>query len=240
MGQWIRLYALAPSPARRRLHAAPANASLVEDEPGYLPLTPALRRQAVQARQYAASEAAPEGVTSAAQPGTLDAYLCECGMAAGCFGAHTVQGECMGRQTQAALLPTVSACCDFAYAWLSSGYCAAESRLNLNNGIISIMVCRWRKSCRLWEECVRRHRPHPLPRTVSRVPRVCCCTAPRARQEALAVPHLPFPNGVFAGWWPKGATGSSWRGPCRMKFAPSGTLLFTSFTQRSSTWAWRA
>ena len=93
MGQWVRIYALAPSPNRRRQllqngTAVPASGPggdavgiAVEQSGagggagGLLPLTPVLQRQVAVAAEYAASELAEEGVWASARGGTLDAYL---------------------------------------------------------------------------------------------------------------------------------------------------------------------
>ncbi|EFN53344.1 hypothetical protein CHLNCDRAFT_137072 [Chlorella variabilis] len=93
VGQWVRIYALAPSPNRRRQllqngTAVPASGPggdavgiAVEQSGagggagGLLPLTPVLQRQVAVAAEYAASELAEEGVWASARGGTLDAYL---------------------------------------------------------------------------------------------------------------------------------------------------------------------
>jgi hypothetical protein len=77
VGQWVRLYARAPSPARRRsLLQSSSGGGRAANQPGYLPLnTTALRHQLEVAAERAAAELGGEGVTAAAQPGTLDAYL---------------------------------------------------------------------------------------------------------------------------------------------------------------------
>lgn len=85
VGQWVRIYALARSPARRRLLQSAAATNSTSALPrlvssaaasqgnGTLPLTPALQKLMVEAQRYAAAE--QQGVSAAAQPGTLDAYL---------------------------------------------------------------------------------------------------------------------------------------------------------------------
>lgn len=101
VGQWVRLYALASSPARRRLQFATApwdprtpsspppagaskNATLAPpppqqqqpapgSDPGVLPMPPALARLVAEGIENAESEQA--GVSIAAQPGTIDAFI---------------------------------------------------------------------------------------------------------------------------------------------------------------------
>jgi hypothetical protein len=87
LGQWVRLYALARSPAKRRARSllqnsttADTSSSLVtasSSNGGFLPLTAVLQRQVAIAAAYAASDASREsvGVVAAARSGTLDAYL---------------------------------------------------------------------------------------------------------------------------------------------------------------------
>ncbi|PRW61133.1 polyadenylate-binding 4 [Chlorella sorokiniana] len=85
VGTWVRFFALAASPARRRLSQAQsgsagngtgAGASSPAAATSRLrPLSPALKRAMESAQQYYEAETAPSGVSSAAQPGTLDAYL---------------------------------------------------------------------------------------------------------------------------------------------------------------------
>lgn len=94
VGQWVRLYALAKSPAKRRSRmlldapAAAASTQPIPAEPGFLPMSPALARAAAAAAAtYEELEdemraarpwgpgASGGGVFAAAQQGTLDAYL---------------------------------------------------------------------------------------------------------------------------------------------------------------------
>ncbi len=83
IGQWVRFYALAASPARRRLAQAASGSgqnstsaggvSAAAAATGPRPLPPALKRAMESARQYYEAETSPSGVSSAAQAGTLDA-----------------------------------------------------------------------------------------------------------------------------------------------------------------------
>lgn len=77
VGQWVRLYARALSPARRRsLLQGSAAGGAAAGRAGYLPLnTTALRHQLEVAAERATAELGEDGVTVAAQSGTLDAYL---------------------------------------------------------------------------------------------------------------------------------------------------------------------
>lgn len=82
VGQWVRFYALAASPARRRLAQAQSIASNSSSAGIAItgaaaskvrPLPPGLRNAMALARQDCEAETAPAGVSAAALAGTLDA-----------------------------------------------------------------------------------------------------------------------------------------------------------------------
>lgn len=190
MGQWIRFYALAPSPARRRLAGAlgttdarngtasarPNNSS--RDSDGVLPLTAALERQLAMGQLYAEAELAPEGVVSAARPGTLDAYLCELALvpAASC-GHSAALGFCT--RPGAAALGMPASCCAFPS-------CAR----------------RWGKSGGQRSECVRGHGSHQISLSVSCVQLPPTSKAGFAAAQSTLISmhhfHAPLPGRVVA------------------------------------------
>lgn len=75
VGQFVRIYALAKSPARRRQLLAAAAPATPAQPAGrkFLPLTAALKQSLDQAAYEEGQEAGAGGVSMAAQGGTLDA-----------------------------------------------------------------------------------------------------------------------------------------------------------------------
>lgn len=124
VGDWVRIYALAASPARRmgrRLAGADnlvrprpppytsANSSAVRmaAEPGYLPLTESLARQMAVAEEYHDDEVALD-IGMAARPGTLDAVREGRGGARGKQARRNAAGALRTACAHAALLRPTS------------------------------------------------------------------------------------------------------------------------------------
>lgn len=172
VGDWVRIYALAPSPARRlgrrRLaaaagtaqglvrprpagHAGNASAVRAAAEPGVLPLTEALARQMEAAQEYYVDEIALD-IGSAARPGTLDAYLYGENMVFSGKSEWGAQGPSAQAQVAGGAPHRAgsTACCVCPACWV---------RMQLNPLPSPFPVLLLDAPRRL----VQRHRPHPLP-----------------------------------------------------------------------------